>query len=56
MKKIVIILSLLLLWSCWTNNNLNEKLDNDSKKKIETLESSNLWGGLWIPEEETWQR
>ena len=51
-KIIILLMFLTLLYSC---NNVTEEQKSDinleNKVLTEELESTNLWGGNWIPEE-----
>jgi len=57
MKYILLLTIIFILWSCWIQNNDNiEKNNNVDNKKVEVLESSDLWWGEGLPNDESWQR
>ena len=57
MKYILLLIIIFILWSCWTEKNDDiEKNNNVDNKKVEILESSDLWWGEGVPNDESWQR
>jgi len=56
MKYILLLTIIFVLWSCWTQSDDTNKNNDTDSKKVEVLESTNLWWGSGIPENENWQR